>query len=149
MPSWAGSAQLGRVGDDPHLAVGSETPAYTGCLNRFRGVVDAALVLAIEPHRRHVAERQHLGHDDCGEVPGRVDPVMGVPDAMGLGRPRQRAIGSSTWTSAADGLSGQQGPPKCGQKGTLLRRLPVITYGKRNLMMQLSGDVGPKVLQTV
>src|SRR3712207_8242371 len=33
------------------------------------------------PHRALVAERQDLGHDQAGDAPARVDPVVRVEDA--------------------------------------------------------------------
>ena len=47
----------------------------------FQSGVDAVFELTVKPQRRAIGKRQHLRHEDGGDLPAGIDPIIRIEEA--------------------------------------------------------------------
>src|SRR5438034_6476520 len=64
-----------------------------GASRRLQRLVDCRLELAVELHSLRVGKRQDLGHDQAGDLLGRIEPVVRVVETAPAERAGAAAVG--------------------------------------------------------
>src|SRR5947209_16772752 len=85
-----------REGPDAVDDAGAPAPqerGARGASRRLQRLVDCRLELAVELHSLRVGKRQDLGHDQAGDLLGRIEPVVRVVETAPAERAGAAAVG--------------------------------------------------------